>query len=152
MLLCIAGCGFQLRGVVPLPKDLHTLSIKPDDPYEPFQRELRRNLVKNKVNVLGSDTKLQHNVLVLTKQSINDEVIGYSPSGQPQKIRVIYTVGYKLLDNKGNTLIENNTLSRSRELNRNTQVLLSSNRERQNIIRELNNEVVHALLRQLAKS
>jgi outer membrane lipopolysaccharide assembly protein LptE/RlpB len=50
--LGLTGCGFHLRGDFCIPPPLQILAISPDQPYDNFQRILRRILKDNQVQII----------------------------------------------------------------------------------------------------
>lgn len=149
LLLALAGCGFKLRGDLNIPNYLQIVYITPNDPYEDFQRELRYRLKKHNVlvvNQAGPDTT----VLEISKPEISQQLLAESTSGQGQRLKLIYSIKYKLLTKDKNNVREQRSITRSRELSKTNNMLLSDENEEQIIKKELLLETVNELLRQLS--
>ena len=148
MCLLITGCGFHLRGSLDIPESLKTVYISPYEPYEPFQAELRCRLLDNNVKILNSR---ENNVTVLevSRPNTNEEALAFSSSGEVQRFRLILSVSYSYLPSGDNAKRIHRTITRTRELNRTNNMLLSNEGEIQIVKRDLLNEAVTELLRQI---
>ena len=145
--LSLSGCnGFKLRGNLTIPDYLNTISIIPNDQYDPFQRELRYRLTKHKVKILTTPIA-KTTVLYVSKPEVSSQVLAYSSSDQVQRYRLIYTVNYKLSIH-GTEPIQR-SINRSREISQTNNLLLTNESEERLIQKELLGESVTELLRQI---
>lgn len=148
-LFTLVGCfGFKLRGSYSFPTYLRTVYITPNDPYETFQRELRYRLKRNNIKVLCQATD-QITTLEVTKPEIKEEVLAYNSSGQVQRSRLVYSVTYQLITKGKDGFKEKRTITRTRELSKTGNMLLTNESEEQIVRKELLNETINELLRQL---
>jgi outer membrane lipopolysaccharide assembly protein LptE/RlpB len=149
LLLSISACtGFKLRGSLTIPHYLKTVYITPVTPYEPFQRGLRERLRNAGVCIVN---KPMPNVttLELGIPEFKEQILAYSSSGQVQRSKVSYSVHYKLLTANHSEMDAANTVTRMREISKSNNQLLSNDIEEQIVRRELLNETVSELLRQI---
>lgn len=151
ILICVAlaACGgFKLRGNLEIPQYLKTVYITPYDPYEPLQVEVRARLRNENVKILD---KSAQNVarLELSKPTSGQENLAYGPTGEVQRYRLSVSVAFKFKTYGKDGFELNRTITRTRELNRTSNALLSNEGEEQVVKSELLREVVSELLRQI---
>lgn len=143
-----ACCGFKMRGALDVPDYLRTVCICPNEPYEPFQSALRKQLKQNDVKIV-----VQPNpnvaVLEISKFTSTDQVLAYGSSGEAQRYKLSVNVSYTLIIKGKDDLRLERSITRSRELNRTNNLLLSNEGEAQIVKKELLNEAVNELLRQI---
>lgn len=143
----VAGCfGFKMRGDLNIPPYLRTVYIAPNEPYEPLQREIRKQLLAHNVKILNSPA---NNVtkLSLSKPISTEEVLAVGSSGEVQRYKLSISAGYTL--SGSNKLYLQQSITRTRELNRSNNMLLSNEGEAQIVKRELLQETVNEILRQI---
>ncbi len=147
--LILAGCdGFKLRGSFVIPQYLRTVYISPCEPYEPLQSALRARLKRNNVKIANhSDENIT--ILEVSKPTSQYQVLAYGSSGEVQRYNLTLTVTYTLITKGDNAQRISRTITRSRELNRSNNMLLSNEGEEQIVKRELLNEAVSEILRQI---
>ena len=144
-----AACGYKMRGNLTMPNYLQALYISPHDPYEAFQRELRYRLSRLNIAIVGQpgpDTT----ILEVSKPEISRQLLAESTSGQGQRVKLSFTIRYKLSTKDKNNSREQRSITRSRELSKTNNMLLSDDNEEQLIKKELLNESLNELLRQLS--
>jgi len=145
----LTGCGFKLRGAVKVPSSLTAIYLTPDNPYEPFQRSLRRALLKKGITIYNTKaTKNTVPSLVLSPSLVTNQILAYGPNGLPQRYKISLAVDYQLLD-ANNQLLTQATISKARNFTTNTNAMLASNHERDKILQELQLEAICDLLQQL---
>lgn len=146
--LTLIGCGFKLRGSLVIPNYLRTVYITPYQPYEPLQSELRARLKNNHVKIIRhNDPKVT--CLEISKPSIDEQVLAYGSSGEVQRYRLSLTVSYTLITRGQKPIHLQRTITKSRELNRSNNMLLSNEGEEQVVKNELLREAVGEILRQI---
>ena len=148
-LIVLAGCGFHLRGAFTLPESMDRVAVSPDDPYEPFQKALRRQLSKSGVTLVDESEYKTATTLVLSNKNISEHVIAQGANG-PQRFQLVYSITYHLVAADGKRLQSPQTITRARDFSAGTNTIHSSNRERQVIEQELRFEIVSEMLRQLS--
>lgn len=143
--LCGCVCGFKLRGNYDIPQDLKTVYITPDNPFDPFQVRVRKLLKINNIKVI-CEPRDGVTRLYLGDTQFGEQVLAIGPSGQVQRFKYTLTVDYSLTATDTNL---KNTITRSRELGRSNNMLLSNQGEERIVRQELLDEAANALLRQI---
>lgn len=146
VLICCNG--FKLRGSYSIPSYLKTVYITPIEPYEPFQRELRARLTRQDVKIVTYPAD-GVTILEISAPKFDEQILAYSTSGQVQRSKLTYSVTYKLITKDGTEISESNNVVRTRELSKSNNQLLTNEREENIVRRELLNETVLELLRQI---
>jgi LPS-assembly lipoprotein len=113
----LAGCGFQLRGNYTIPASLHTIQLQPYDPYNPFQRILKRNLKANDIHILDNlDETKKITTLYITSQTFTERTIAYGTDGQASRAILQLKVVYQILDTSKKIDAEQRVVQVEREL------------------------------------
>lgn len=147
--LTLAGCcGFKMRGDLNVPPYLKTVYITPNEPYEPLQQSIRAQLKAHNVKIL-QQPKDNIAVLQLGKPTSNEQVLAVGSSGEVQRYQLSVSVSYTLTVPGANKLNLQRSITRTRELNRSNNMLLSNEGEAQVVKRELLHETVQEILRQI---
>ncbi len=135
-----------MRGDLDIPPYLRTVYITPCEPYEPLQRAVRAQLCGHGVQILNTPT--EHSaILRLDKPVSSDEVLAVGSSGEVQRYQLSVSTTFQL--QTSNNLQLQRSITRTRELNRSNNMLLSNEGEAQIVKRELLDEVVAEILRQI---
>lgn len=149
MLLLAAGCGgFHLRGSLTIPEYLKTVYISPNDPYETMQRELRTRLKRYHVKIIDRANS-EVTTLEVSAPEFSEQILAYSSSGQVQRSKLIYSIKYKLTTINPEFSRGLTTITRSRELSKSNNQLLTNETEEQIVKKELLTETINELLRQI---
>jgi LPS-assembly lipoprotein len=147
--IVLTGCaGFKLRGCLTIPHFLKTVYITPCEPYHPFQREIRYRLKGADVQVVDHPGP-NITTLELDKPEFNEQILAYSSSGPVQRSWVTYSVKYRLITKDGSDIDVTRTVSRRREISKSINAQLTNEIEEQIVRKELLNETVNELLRQI---
>src|SRR5690349_2294218 len=135
-----ACCGFKMRGDLEIPNYLKTVYITPNAPYDPLQSAVRARLKQYNVKIVAQPSP-KTTTLELSKVTSGTEALAEGSSGEIQRYKVSVNVSYTLNvpENKYKT---RRTITRSRELNRSINMLLSNEGEEQIVKKELLNEAV----------
>ena len=147
----IIGCGFHLRGAITIPENLKTLAITPDNPNEKLQRNIRRVLNKHGVKVVPARTK-DVALLEVSEPTFSEQVIALSNNNQPERIKLQISFTYTISDEKGSTIRGPKTINSSKNFTIDPNNILSADSEREVVKRELYQEAVAKLMRQITKA
>ena len=83
LVVMLTACGFQLRGVTPIPESIRGLAIEPNNPYLPFQDEVREMLTYNGVTIVGAAQKPDAILFIVS----NDFIVEDTSIGADGRIR-----------------------------------------------------------------
>jgi len=150
LIVSSAGCGFKQRGSFQIPSYLTAVYIYPNDPYEFLQRELRQQLLKNKITIVNQPTA-ESATLEVSAPIFNKQILARGPSGQVQRFRLSMSTNYKIITKDKQHSTENRSIVRSREVSITNDHLLSNENSEQIIRKELLTETVNELLRQFTR-
>lgn len=147
-LLISSGCGFHLRGAYNIPTDLQTIQLSPYEPYNDFQRTLRKVLRANHIHVTNKTTKSQV-ILVIVKQTFVERTVSYGTDGQPNRAILEMQLDYQLEKNSKpiSSLI---AIRVERELTIDPNHFLATNNERKRLEQDLYQSAASQLVRQLS--
>lgn len=111
--LCLTGCGFHLRQPVHLPAIMQRTYINDSSGNTELVRELRRSLITPTTNVTDDATSATSTLNILSGRQFQ-RVLSVSNTGQPLEYQVAYQVKFSVTDTDGQTLIEPQILTLTR--------------------------------------
>ena len=152
LLTLVMGCGFHLRGAFHVPEVLKILQIRPNQPFDSFQRVLRQTLKSNKILILNEDSPniQEASILTILNQGFSERVLAYGSDGQATRAIIQFTMTYQLTEANGKLIVTNNTVQVERELAINPNAVLSTDNERARIRSDLFLDGASQLMRQLS--
>ena len=144
--LSLAGCGFQLRGAAPLPFD--TL-------YVPgagggIALDLKRNIQAGTDAKVVDEAKQADAVLQFTREERQKVILSLTATGRVREFQLRYIVGFRVVDNKGNDYVPQNTIELTRDITFNDADVLAKESEEQLLYRDMQNDMVQQIMRRLA--
>ncbi|MFI4954347.1 MAG: LPS assembly lipoprotein LptE [Gammaproteobacteria bacterium] len=147
--LCLAACGFQLRGTTPIPESIQRLAIEPNDPYLPFQQEIRGLLLSyNGLSIVNTAQKPDAILYILSDDFlVSDTSIG--ADGRIREKSYNYKVSFTLKTASGQTLIPPQVINSMRIIEFNPDLALAQTMEAQIIRNETRKDVANQLVRWL---
>jgi outer membrane lipopolysaccharide assembly protein LptE/RlpB len=97
-LLCLAGCGFQLRGTASLP--FETLYMRPTA-TPGVALDLKRNILSGTHTALVDDPKKADAILELTPDIREKVILSLAATGRVREYQLRYRVSFRVHDGKG---------------------------------------------------
>lgn len=153
ILLLLTGCGFQLRGTFNIAPELRVLKIEPDQPYDPFQRNLRQAFKANCVTVLDwCDNNNNASILKLSNVNFTERTVAYGSDVQVNRVTLQFSFSYQVVNAAGLVIVPCNTVDVERDLTINPYAVLGTENERASVKTELYNDATDQLIRQLSNS
>ena len=148
----LAGCGFHLRGSFDIPSSLRVIQILPKQPFDSFQRALRKTLASNGVQVIIDESPSNQNqaILTLLSQSFSERNVAYGSDGQPNRALLKFNVVYQVKDSDGKLIIPSASVQVERELTLNPITYLATDNERTRLRSDLIADAASQLVRQLS--
>lgn len=133
-LIC-SGCGFQLRTEVELPPEMAKTRMVIDDEYSALARQVRVMLEQSGVQFVSLDDATA--VLEIPVNKVATDVLTIGDNARVREYRISHTVRFRLLDAKGQVLLDWQNLRQAREVSFDEQKILAGSREQEYLQREL---------------
>lgn len=139
-----AGCGFHLRGKLPLPEQLKVISVSSPDP------EMREEMV-NALEASGAqvvDEGQAQSLLDMYNVSFNRRVRTIDTRGKVTGYTLLYRVSYRVLNEAGDELRDTN-LALNRDYNFDPSRVLQAEEEEESLREDMIEEMTQRIMRQL---
>jgi LPS-assembly lipoprotein len=144
--LCLAACGFQLRGTADLP--FKTIYMPPAN-QPGVALDLRRNIQAGTRTTVVDDPKLAEAVLEFTHESREKIILTLAATGRVREFELQYRVSFRVHDNKGGEFLPSSTVLLKRAVTFNDTDILAKEREDQQIYRSMEFDMVQQIMRRL---
>jgi LPS-assembly lipoprotein len=148
-LALITACGFQLRGNIAMPESLQRLAIEPNEPYLPFQREVRELLTYNGVAIV-STTQKPDAILHIESDDFRVQDTSIGADGRIREKSYNYKIVFSLTTADGQTLLPQQSINSTRIIEFNPDLALAQTMEAQIIRDETRSEVANQLVMRLS--
>lgn len=145
LLLLVAGCGFALRGLTPLPVALQTLELESVQADSDFEREVRRTLRNNGVTLVEADSRYR---LVLGAESVSERTLSVNSNARAGEYELNVRVSFHLSE-AGSLVSGPHELATSRVYLTDPENAVAKEEEAELIRAEMRRELAQQLLRQL---
>ena len=146
LVLLLAGCGFQLRGVADVPFE----SLYVPNATSGIALDLKRNIqAGTRVKVLD-DAKGAEAVMHFTEETRQKEILSLTGTGRVREFQLRYRVGFRVSDNKGGDFVPQNTIILTRDITFNDTEILAKEQEEQLLFRDMQTDMVQQIMRRLA--
>ena len=142
----VAGCGFQLRGLVELGPILSKPWVTGQD--NQLVVDLRMALKQSGVNPV-KDAESATAIIDLATVQYTRKVISVDSNGTATGYTLEYTVLYRVVDRQGKILVGNTSLNFSRELEYSSTDLLQKKQEEEALKKSMREEVTRRIIRRL---
>ncbi len=146
LLLTLAACGFQLRGSARLPFETIYLPATTSG----IALDLKRTIQAGTSTRVVDSPKDAQAVLEFTEEAREKEILSLTGAGRVREFRLHYRVRYRVHDGKGRQYIAPTTLTQLRDITFGDSVVLAKESEEQLLYRDMQNDVVAQIMRQLA--
>jgi LPS-assembly lipoprotein len=149
LLVAIAGCGFQLRGVVPLPDSLKLMYVQGINLQQGLGLTLKRGLEQNRVQVVDNYEK-ESAVLTVLENKFERRILSVGNNAKVSEYELYSSLKFKVTDGQGELLIEPQQLEAIRDYQFDQTSVLSSDGEEAILREQLGQQLVQSLLRRLS--
>lgn len=147
MLMLLAGCGFTMRGVTPLPFDTLYVGIPDNTRFGADVRRALRAASPNTRLVAGSKEAQAILQQVSTDRTLREVSLNAQGRVEEYELGIDYT--FRLIDAKGNALVPDTTVSIYREMPYDDQVVQAKQGQIDSLYQSMEKELVNRLLRRL---
>lgn len=146
--LLVAGCGFHLQGRQPLPEAFAHTYIDAKDEQTDFVQDLRKALIDSGSKVIRTQGSSGATISV-HEDELTERILSVSARNIPTEYELTYKVEFSV-NSGGQTLIEREEISATRDISFDEAQLLAKERE-QEILREgLARDLVALVMRRIA--
>lgn len=149
LLVVIAGCGFHLRGPVPLPDSLKVMYVQGINTQQGLGLALKRGLKQNGVQIVN-DYQKDSAVLTILENTFERRVLSVGNNAKVNEYELRSVLKFKIIDGEGMVLVEPQQLEAIRDYQFDQTQVLSSDGEEAILHEELNQQIVQSLLRRLS--
>jgi LPS-assembly lipoprotein len=146
----LAACGFRLAGTADLPPELSTIQLVTKNFSKQQQDELRGRLTRAGANVVNQSTA-DAVLLAVTFNVLPDRRLVSTASSGRTVERLSRSLDFNLKSPTGEVIASAKTLLRQKDAELDDNNLLSSNREKANVIKDLEQALFKQLLNQLRR-
>ncbi len=144
-LVALAGCGFQLRGSVPLP--FSSLYVQVANTSQ-LGHEIKRTLRASNTRLTESSASAQA-TLVIMSEIREKQILSLGGQGRVREYQLRFRVGYQLTDGKTATYIAPTELLLKRDISFNDSEVLAKEAEEALLYRDMQTDAVQQLVRRL---
>lgn len=149
LVLLITGCGFHLRGPMPLAPAMHDLYIETQDPYGQLTRNLRQFLKQSGVNLV--EKKEQATILlVILSEATSQQLLSLSGTQQTRQYNLILTVTFQLTNPQGAVLITPQTARETRTLTIKADQILAGSNEANTLYDQMRQAIIYDIMSRLS--
>ncbi len=149
LVLTLSACGFQPRKPFVLPPELSPLRIEVVDPFSPLQRNLEQALAGSGTVTVAREGGPVGAVLRVPVDQARLAPLIVGQTGRVQEYVLTHTVEFELIDAGGKPIVSRQRIELQREFLFDSIGAAGAPGEQELITRELQHEVVQAMLRRL---
>jgi len=144
--VCLAACGFQLRGTTELP--FSRIALEGFAPRSPLADELRRTLAQS-AEVVATPAQAQVVLHALTDRR-ERSVVAQTTAAQVRELQLRVRLEFKLTTPGGRELIPPTELLLTRDMSFSETVVLAKEYEEAQLVKAMQSDIVGQLMRRLA--
>ncbi len=152
LILLLSACGFQLRGLASGPTVFSFTSLYiADSTDKTIGADVRRDLQRN-VSLRVVDAAQGAQVTLQITKAVNEKhILSTSTEGRVREFQLIYLASFRLIDARGEELIPATEIIRERVLPFTDEQVVEKETEEALLVREMENDIVRQIVRQLAR-
>ena len=147
LVLCLAGCGFQLQGAFTVPEAMARTYIDGVDRYSAFYLEFGRSLEAAGVELVES-VDAATAVFSIVFDDTGQRVLSVTARNTPAEFEVYYTIEYTLTS-AGRNLLSSQELTLTRDYTYDQTRVLGKAREAETLRTAIVDDLVAIVLKQL---
>lgn len=148
--LMIMGCGFHLRGSVEMPRWLNNVAIIVEQAHPELAPLLKSQLQAYTIHVNDNDDRATY-WLIIERDRFQQNIAGISSSTTPRQYQLVYTVWFKLQRAKNMEPTPSNQIMVTRQATINSDRILGSTNEEDQLKSEMRRDAVIQLLNRLSR-
>jgi len=144
--LALSACGFQLRGMHPLPFD--TLYVALPESNE-LRAIIKRNVEASSQTHVVGDAKDAQATLTIVADTQAKNILSLNSAGRVREFQLVRLFTFRVQDAKGQEYLPVSTIRISRDITFNDTTVLAKDAEEGLLWRDIQNDLVQQLLRRL---
>tara|TARA_R110001583_G_scaffold60577_3_gene179839 strand:- start:11887 stop:12381 length:495 start_codon:yes stop_codon:yes gene_type:complete len=149
LLVAIAGCGFQLRGAVPLPDNLKIMYVQGINVQQGLGLAIKRGLKQNGIQIVD-DYEKDSAILTVLENKFERRVLSVGTNAKVSEYELYSSLTFKVIDGQSKLIVEPFKLEAIRDYQFDQTQVLSSDGEEAILREQLNDQLVQSLLRRLS--
>ncbi|HEC58150.1 hypothetical protein LCGC14_0523970 [marine sediment metagenome] len=149
VLVVMAGCGFQLRGDVPLPDNLKVMYIQGINIQSGMGLELKRSLKQNGIHVVNNYEKGSA-LLTILENTYERRVLSVGNNAKVNEYELYGSLQFKVTDDQGKLIVEPFKVQAIRDYQFDQTQVLSSDGEEAFLREQINQQLIDSVLRRLS--
>jgi LPS-assembly lipoprotein len=149
LLVAIAGCGFQLRGEVPLPDSLKVMYVQGINIQRGIGLELKRSLRQNGIQVVD-DYQKESAILTVLEYKFERRVLSVGNNAKVSEYELFGSLKFKVIDGQGKLIVEPFEVEGIRDYQFDQTQVLSSDGEEAILREQISQQLVNSLIRRLS--
>lgn len=146
LFLLAGGCGFRLRGTADVPFS----TVYVPGAISGIALDLKRNIEAGTNAQVVDDPRQADAVVEFSQESREKEILSLTAAGRVREFRLRYRVGFRVHNGKGGLYVPQTVLELTRDVTFNDSEVLAKEAEEQLLFRDMQNDMVQQIMRQLA--
>ena len=147
---CLSACGYKLAGTAELPPQLESIYLVTSD-FSDAQRKLLQRSLSNAGAVLVEQLDSQSVQLNVSFKTLPDRDLATGASSGAIVKRISRSLSFNVKAADGEILLPAQTLRQQKDVSLDDDNLLSSDREKEKVTRDLEQALFDQLIRQLTR-
>lgn len=146
LVLALAACGFQMRGVAALPFD----TIFLPNTGAGVGLDLKRNIQNGSSTQVVDDAKSAQARLEFIEETRQKDILSLTGAGRVREFRLGYRLIYRVRDREGRDYVPRTVLQLYRDVTYSDADVLAKQEEEEILYRDMRADAVRQILRRLA--
>jgi LPS-assembly lipoprotein len=143
--LSLSACGFKIRTADSLPKELHTLYLKTEFPYTPFNIALKQTIKSMHVTITDNSDTAPYTLNILAATVTHTDNTIYT-SAQASVYSFTFSTTFQVTTRKNVTILPAKTISVTRNLTLNPNEILQASNQVDSLLANMYQEVIFKIL------
>lgn len=147
--LMLTGCGFHLRGPLPLAPPLRNIYLQTQDPYGQLTRYLKQFLMHSDVQLVDKMEEAS-SVLVILSESTTQQLLSLSGTQQTRQYNLILSVSFQVNDPQGKVLVNPQVVTETRTLTIKADQILAGSNEANTLYSQMRQAIIYDIMSRLS--
>ncbi len=147
--LCLSSCGFHQRTAPTLSPPLQTIYIQTNDPYGQLTKNLHLYLKMSGVHLAKTQSDATSTLEILSENT-SEQLLNISGTQSTRQYNLTLTVTYRIMDNRGNVLVDTQTATETRPLTINANQMLSGSNQAVSLYQQMRQVIIYDIISRLA--